>query len=526
MRPMTLPRFLFLGAMCCLARPLAAQIPLPPLPDSAGWGVHVLTIARDPRGAVWVGTYGEGMYVLDAGADGWRPIRRDTSGTSISWDFVHAIAFGPRGQVWYGTIGNGWGLSLDGGATWRNWTYSDLGPNWQYVAPSGIATRGDTTWIATADGIQETVDDGRHWTALVDTVGPAVPGPADTALPVLTNEYIRRLALNRRGILVQSLRGPELYRRGPDGSWDHRSMTYAPFPPTAGLVLGGSLIRGSNCGFRVSTDTTPCLHGSTRPAQDSLPLKTTWFRRPIGFEDNPFIDQTYRYGSTMGGNFQQHQGVEFNNPDGTAVRAIGAGTVVYAGPAEAGALTVAIKHDSTLRAAGQRLRIYSVYYHNSALMVHLGQRVAEGTQISRVGNTGRATNDHLHLEVHAAATDDVHLIVDSLERYPRYTTNPELWIEPIPGTGVVAGVVRDDLGRPIPQARIYGLVKFDPVETPYSFAETYGDRAHGHPAYDEDFAVSDVPPGTYVLGVEINGQRIYRTVTVYPGRLSWVNFRP
>ncbi len=67
-------------------------------------------------------------------------------------------------------------------------------------------------------------------------------------------------------------------------------------------------------------------------------LLTTWFARPIDRSDNPYIDQTYRYGSTMGGNFQQHQGVEFNNPDGTPVHAIAAGKVVYAGPAEAGAL--------------------------------------------------------------------------------------------------------------------------------------------------------------------------------------------
>ena len=44
--------------------------------------------------------------------------------------------------------------------------------------------------------------------------------------------------------------------------------------------------------------------------------------------------------STMGGNFQPHQGVEFNNPDGTPVHAIGDGVVVHAGPAEQGGLRV------------------------------------------------------------------------------------------------------------------------------------------------------------------------------------------
>ena len=48
----------------------------------------------------------------------------------------------------------------------------------------------------------------------------------------------------------------------------------------------------------------------------------------------------------MGGFFQPHQGIEFNNPDGTPVHAIGSGVVVYAGRAERGALTVSIRHDS------------------------------------------------------------------------------------------------------------------------------------------------------------------------------------
>ncbi|MEO6058214.1 MAG: hypothetical protein ABIQ49_15425, partial [Gemmatimonadales bacterium] len=61
---------------------------------------------------------------------------------------------------------------------------------------------------------------------------------------------------------------------------------------------------------------------------------------------------------------------------------------------------------------------------------------------------------------------------------------------------------------------------------PYSFAETYGDKAHGHPLYHEHFAVSDVPAGTYVVGTEIGGRKLYRRVTVEEGKLTWVVFRP
>ncbi|HEU5171794.1 MAG TPA: peptidoglycan DD-metalloendopeptidase family protein [Gemmatimonadales bacterium] len=509
--------------------PVRAQAPpspgLPPLPDRSGWGVHVLTAARDPGGTIWLGTYGEGILRLPPGAPAWEQIRRDSAPGALSWDFVHALAFGPRGQVWYGTLGNGWGLSLDGGRTWRNWSVAELGPEWQYVVPHGIATRGDTTIVATADGLLVTADDGAHWAALIDSTGPPSRGPADTAIRILASEYVRRFAVDSRGWLASTVRGSQRLRRTAAG-WQSQPVGAAPYTSPNALVVGRVVYRGTPCGFRPATDTLPCLRRAPAAAAAPREPRTTWFRRPIDPADNAYIDQTYRYGSTMGGNFQQHQGIEFNNADGTAVLAIGPGTVVYAGRAEQGALTVAIRHDSTLAVAGKRRAVFSAYYHNAALNVKVGKRVAAGERIARVGNTGRVTNDHLHLEVHVAPTDSGRAVVDSLERFPPYTTNPELWIQPLPGTGIVAGRVVDAADRPVPMARVYGLAKSEPRETPYSFAETYGDRAHPHPLYDENFAVSDVPPGTYVVGVDIGGKRVYRRVTVEAGKLTWVILKP
>jgi murein DD-endopeptidase MepM/ murein hydrolase activator NlpD len=152
--------------------------------------------------------------------------------------------------------------------------------------------------------------------------------------------------------------------------------------------------------------------------------------------------------------------------------------------------------------------------------------VRTGQRISRTGNTGRATNDHLHLELAASPTDSMGAIVDSTQRFPPYTTNAELWVRPLAGTGIVAGRVLDSAGRPVPQARIYGLVKPRPTETPFSFAETYGDKGHSHPLYGEHFAVGDVPAGRYVIGTEIEGKRVLREVTVAPGKVTWVVFSP
>jgi len=297
--------------------------------------------------------------------------------------------------------------------------------------------------------------------------------------------------------------------------------------PTSLIATDSAIVAGLEWGlFGTSGGGAPPRVPPTSNHGRIGPPRHTWFRRPIALTDQPFIDQTYRWGSTMGGYFQQHQGVEFNNPDGTPVHAIGDGVVVFSGPAEAGANTVAIKHDRKLTTDNGQRFVFSVYYHNTRLLVKAGDRVKAGDVIALVGNTGRATNDHLHLEVHASPVDSVQLIVDPNERYPHYTTNPELWIEPLPGTGVVAGQVWDSHGQAVPQARVYGLVKAEPQETPYSYAETYGQHNHPDPVYHEHFAVSDVPPGEYTLGVEIEGKKVYRRIRVEAGKVTWVEFRP
>ncbi|MEO5799895.1 MAG: M23 family metallopeptidase [Gemmatimonadales bacterium] len=496
----------------------------PSLPDSAGIPTIALTTARAPNGDIWVGTYGRGIFI-DAGKRSARSgegrLRRlvnDTSSTSISMNFVNAIAFGAHGEIWYGTIGNGWGLSVDGGKHWKNWTFAQLGPEWQYVAPDGIRVRGDTVAIATADGLQVTTDNGTHWTAFGDAVGPPAKGPADTMLPVLPNEYLLGYAATpaaRRGSLPLRLLG--------------NRTAFLPLSPCLRAARGDGAARCTVADTRFGPAIDPAPIGLTPvkgPVPGSAKGWSPWFARPIGHADNDRNDQTYRWGSTMGGFFQPHQGIEFNNPDGTLVHAIGSGTVVYAGRAERGALTVSIRHDSMLTIADKHFYVFSVYYHNSKLRTTVGTRVARGDVISEVGHTGRATNDHMHLEVHAAPTDSVKSIVDSLNRYPPYTTNPELWITPLPGTGIIAGTVVDSAGIAIPQAHIYGVKKPLPAETPFVFAETYGPRNRPHPLYGEHFALTDVPAGSQTLFVVIGGKRITRTVTVRPGAMTWVEFRP
>ena len=605
--------------------------PLPSkLPDTT-FGTHALVVARSRQNqALWVGTYGRGIFVTRTDTTTkWRNIRSASGdSTSLSWNFVNSVAFGKDSTVWYGTVGNGFGVSTNNGRTWRNWTFDQLGPEWQYVAPDGIRARGDTAYIATADGLRVTTDAGRTFRCIQASTRIAggstanKPDACNEKLYLLPTEYLLSIELAPTGeVWVGHLFGISV-SKDQGRTWRHlgeadgvprtrvRAITVAdslgrmwfaterdvyrrtkadsafarvelklpgwpglPGGPRALIPSPGSEwpIIATSFGL-ASADVDGSYHlyylpaGELyRPAADiwdmawwgppAWPIAATgigisrilageqlpglapglmetitprdpahpFFARPIrDDEGNPHVDATYRYGSTMGGNFQQHQGIEFNNPAGTNVRAIGAGVVAFAGPAEAGALTVAIRHD---RRAGDR-NVFSVYYHNSSLDVRVGQRVAEGDLIARVGNTGRATNDHLHLEIHVAPTADSAAIVNPQERFPPHTANPQLWIQPLTGSGIVAGRVRDASGQRVPGARVHGLVLPYPEETPFSFAETYRDRARGTPGYDEDFAVGDVPAGTYLLGVEINGQRVWRRIRVEANRVTFVEFAP
>lgn len=486
-----------------------------PLPDPSSWGTHVLAVAVAPDSAVWVGTYGDGIYVSrdGTGAD-WEHITAGDS-TSISWDFVNSFAFAP-GEVWYGTIGNGWGLSRDNGVTWENWTFQKLGPRWQYVVPDGIRTAGDTAYIATADGLRVTFDDGETYRDVVTE--PGVPNKYLLSLDVRTAKgVVPAVSITHLRGLSESGDGGRHWVQGTRVSGES-ARRLGEIPPRQEVCQSTELTRRlCDWIFRFRDYSDPGGE-AVEPSERSH----FWLQRPVRVADNPYLDQTYTYGSTMGGNFQQHQGVEFNVPEGTEIRAAGDGVVAFAGEAEAGALTVVIRHDQKLDGEF----VWSAYYHNVELSVAEGDSVQAGDPIALAGNTGRATNDHLHFEVHTTPEDDVTAVIDPDVRYPPYSRNPQLWIRPLPGTGVIAGRVFDSAGEPILGARIYGVTKPQPIETPFSFAETYEDRAHPDPVFDEHFAIGDVPIGEYVLGVEIEGTKVFRKVVVEEEKVTEVEFRP
>ncbi|MFF4591053.1 M23 family metallopeptidase [Streptomyces sp. NPDC001388] len=92
-----------------------------------------------------------------------------------------------------------------------------------------------------------------------------------------------------------------------------------------------------------------------------------------------------------------HTGLDFAAPTGTLIKAVHSGTITEAGWAGAyGYRTILTLDDGT--------ELW--FCHQSSISVSVGQKVATGDVIGRVGATGNVTGAHLHLEVHSNGSAD------------------------------------------------------------------------------------------------------------------------
>jgi murein DD-endopeptidase MepM/ murein hydrolase activator NlpD len=246
-----------------------------------------------------------------------------------------------------------------------------------------------------------------------------------------------------------------------------------------------------------------------------------WFARPIGDDYENFVTRTYTYGNTMSGTLPPHHGVEFYNPQGTPILAAGDGIVVFAGPDVGGAAispqpnfygnAVVIEHTQSLN--GQP--VFTLYGHMSFVAVARGQAVHTGDEIGKVGGTGVALGGtHLHFEVRVGYNDY------------ESTRNPELWLASFPRWGTLVGRVVDKNGQLLPLVSVGVRSQDIEEEGPVNrFVTTYAiETINPDSAYGENFAIMDLPPGTYT--VQVGGTKtITQTVTIKPDGLTFVEFR-
>jgi len=240
-----------------------------------------------------------------------------------------------------------------------------------------------------------------------------------------------------------------------------------------------------------------------------------YFLRPIPSGNVNWPHPRYRYGNTFFGEESIHTAVDLDAAHGTPVLAAGSGKAVWVGfglysginnPDDPYGLAILIRHEF-----GHDGRLmYSAYAHLERTDVWLGQRVEAGELIGQVGDTGNAEGPHLHFEIRFG--EDGYFT----------TRNPELWMVPPEGWGVLAGRVSDSIGRPMAEQ----LVRIFSLETGQRWdVWTYAlETVHPDDRYRENFVISDLPAGPYEVRIDFAGHTSFAQMLVLAGQTNIFEF--
>ncbi len=247
------------------------------------------------------------------------------------------------------------------------------------------------------------------------------------------------------------------------------------------------------------------------------------FQNPLPATVDQAVDQTYRYGTTEEGKREPHHGDDFlPSVEGTPVLAVGDGSVVVAGNDKLtlygwvtnlyGNLVVLEHH-----LPGFEQPVYTLYGHLSQVNVKVGQNVKAGDEIGEVGSTGIAIGSHLYIEVRMGKNDY------------KSNRNPDLWLKPLPGEGVLAGQLADangDLlrGRINIQRLENGQIMPDQIYPLETYTPENGQSVNGDDLWHENFATGGLAAGEYRLTFLYSGRLYEQHVEVQAGRLTLVKF--
>lgn len=250
-----------------------------------------------------------------------------------------------------------------------------------------------------------------------------------------------------------------------------------------------------------------------------------YFTSPISALDIESAYSTYPYGGVF---FEDvvHTGIDIPGDIGTPILAAGSGKVIYAGQGvyrgvdnvfdDPYGKAVIIEHDFSYQ--GEPL--FTLYAHLSEILVVKGQIVDTGDQIGLLGNTGKTTGPHLHFEVRLGENDFY------------ATRNPDLWISPPVGWGVLVGQILTYAGFPLECQRVSLYPADDnPVAGPINDAVWVGYSyqnltVNSDPYYHENFTLANLPAGKYYIyisNVDI-GRTFSTEIEVKPGQVTFFRF--
>ncbi|WP_129306133.1 M23 family metallopeptidase [Streptomyces sp. L2] len=136
-----------------------------------------------------------------------------------------------------------------------------------------------------------------------------------------------------------------------------------------------------------------------RAAREAERKRLNTFVAPVA---HSYVSTGYKVGGTLWSS-GSHTGIDFHAASGTAVHAVGSGTVVSTGWGGAYGNQIVIRMADGM---------YTQYGHLSSIGVTVGQKVTPGQQIALSGATGNVTGPHLHFE--ARTTPDYGSDVDPI----------------------------------------------------------------------------------------------------------------
>ncbi|HDD61595.1 MAG: hypothetical protein DRI65_05285 [Chloroflexota bacterium] len=255
------------------------------------------------------------------------------------------------------------------------------------------------------------------------------------------------------------------------------------------------------------------------------PYDHFYFLNPIAAFDIEAAYSNYGYGDVFFENVV-HTGIDIPGDIGTPILAAGEGKVVYAGQGiyrggnnvydDPYGKAIVIQHSFSYQ--GEPL--YTLYAHLDEILVEEEQEVKAGEKIGYMGNTGKTTGPHLHFEVRVGKNEYFS------------TRNPDLWISPPQGWGVLVGQILTYEGRQFEQQVVYVYRSEEDLDSnePNNhlwIAKSYQYEAiNSDPYYKENLTVSNIPAGKYLISIPVTniGFSYQTTVEIKPGQVTFFKF--
>jgi len=240
-----------------------------------------------------------------------------------------------------------------------------------------------------------------------------------------------------------------------------------------------------------------------------------YFSNPLSIRTDHNTTSNYRYGYYYTEADIVHTGIDISGTRGEPVFAAAGGKIFFAGygllygandKEDPYGLAVMIRHDFSYNG----YTLYTVYAHLDKITISRGDRVDEGSQIGVVGMTGSTSGPHLHFEVRIENT------------VGNKVQNPELWLAPSVGHGVLVGRVETTNGAIMTTKNLW----LKSLETGKNWTiVTYSPRIQQvDDYYQENFSVGNLPAGNYEISTYYKYKYYKTNVFISPGAVNYIKF--